>query len=178
MKALNKGNKNHFWRRIMYRQFIGIFLLLVILAGCQSIQGDRAAPDAGTPQVNTEGMKKGCFYINKVDDWKALTSVNLIVYAPTRSKPYLLTISPPSKHMNSDQTIGFEAGLDGGRVCGRVGDRLIMREGVAMSFAVVDVRHLDEAAAKELLSQKESGNLPLVVPVDTSPGVKAEGKPD
>ncbi|MCP4000028.1 MAG: hypothetical protein GY727_03870 [Gammaproteobacteria bacterium] len=150
----------------MNRPIFSVLLLISFLTGCQSMLGDRAGLDAGVPRVNTEGMKKGCFYANEADDWDLLTSVNLIIYAPTKSRPYLLTISPPFRGLRGEQTIAFETGFDGGRICGRVGDTLIMRVGVAESFQIVDVRHIDEALAEQLLSQKESGELPLVVPAD------------
>jgi hypothetical protein len=157
----------------MCRHFLSIFLLLATLTGCQSIQGDRAGLDAGVPRINTEGMQKGCFYVSELEDWKPLTSVNVIVYSPTKGYPFLLTISPPSRQMNSDQTIGVQSGDGSNRVCGRVGDKLFMQSGVAMSFAVLDVRKLDVASANLLLSQKEAGTLPLVVPIENSAGSKS-----
>jgi hypothetical protein len=148
----------------MHRYFYGAAIIFIAVMGSLSIQAAWADQDATVARINTEGMKKGCFYVSEVEDWKPLTPVNLIVYAPTRSKPYLLTIRPPSRELHHDQTIGFEAGFEGGRICGRVGDQLIIREGVARSFEVIEVKHLTEAAAQELLSQKESGDLPFIEP--------------
>jgi hypothetical protein len=150
----------------MHRYFYGSAVIFIAVMGSLSIQAAWADQDATVARINTEGMKKGCFYVSEVADWKPLTSVNLIVYAPTRSKPYLLTIRPPSRELHHDQTIGFEAGFEGGRICGRVGDQLIIREGMARSFEVIEVKHLSEAAAQELLSQKESGDLPLIEPAE------------
>ena len=58
-----------------------------------------------------------------------------------------------------------------------MGDRLAMREGVAEGFDIVDVRAIDEAAAKQLLEQKASGTLPLVVAPATveKPGEASAG---
>jgi hypothetical protein len=156
--------------------FYGAVFLFALVISSQLIPAARADQGAGVARINTEGMKKGCFYVSEVEDWKPLTSVNLIVYSPTRSKPYLLTIRPPSRELHHDQTIGFEAGFEGGRICGRVGDQLIIREGMARSFEVVDVRHLSEAAAQELLRQKEAGDLPLLEPADETQDAAAEGK--
>jgi hypothetical protein len=150
----------------MHRYFYGSAVIFIAVMGSLSIQAAWADQDATVARINTEGMKKGCFYVSEVEDWKPLTPVNLIVYAPTRSKPYLLTIRPPSRELHHDQTIGFEAGFEGGRICGRVGDQLIIREGMARSFEVIEVKHLSEAAAQELLSQKESGDLPLIEPAE------------
>jgi hypothetical protein len=162
---------------IKSRDFLAPVFIALLLAGCQSIQGPRDGLDAGVPRINTEGMQKGCFYVTEVTDWKPLTAVNLIVYAPSWGHPYLLTFSPPARDTRGDETVGLSAGDGGGRICGRVGDRLIMQSGLAQSFAVVDVRKLEEATAKELLEQKESGQLQLVVPVEPALNGAAEAKP-
>ena len=137
---------------------------VVLLTGCASMLGDPAAPDADVPQVDTSGMQSGCFHADEVEDLDVLSTVNLIVYAPTRSRPFLLTISPPAKFLGGNLAGGFQSGDVGGRVCGRVGDAFIMREGVTRSFQIVDVRELDTATAERMVSQARAGTLPLVVP--------------
>jgi hypothetical protein len=137
---------------------------LILLTGCASMSGDASAPDAGVPQVDTTGMQSGCFHADQVEDLDVLSTVNLIVYAPTRSRPFLLTISPPAKFMGGNMAGGFRAGDAGGRVCGRVGDNFIMREGVARSFQIVNVRELDTATAEQMVSEARAGTLSLVVP--------------
>lgn len=140
----------------MLKQMIAV-LCGLSLCGCAAMTEPL---DAGVPRIDTAGLQAGCFYTREVRDWAPLTELNLLVYAPTRSESYLLTLNRPAKFMDNREGVLFR-GTDG-RICGRVGDELVMREGVAESFAITDVRDLTDEQGKQLLEQQAAGQLPLV----------------
>jgi len=131
--------------------------LLLSLMGCAATD---TTADENIPRIDTAGMQKGCFYVREVNDWAALTELNILVYAPTKSRPYLITLSRPVRFLENDRGLLLEG--DAGRICGRVGDQVIIREGVARSVPIIDVRKLDDAEGKQLIEQKEAGALPLI----------------
>jgi len=118
----------------------------------------------------TEGLKTGCFYARDVNNWQALNREYLIVYAPSKSRPYLVRISPPSVDLRSASTIGFE-GRD--RICGKPGERLVMARAMARNYTILDVWRLDADTSARLTESKKARDSGTVDPAD-SPGAEVE----
>jgi len=121
--------------------------------------------------VSTDGLKSGCFYAREVSNWETLNRDYLIVYAPNKSRSFLVFFSPPSFEIRSAVTIGFE-GRD--RICGRPGERLVIGRGAGKSFTIMDVWQLNAAAADRLLENKKSRDTGKVEAGDESPGAELE----
>lgn len=120
--------------------------------------------------VATEGLKSGCFYARDVNNWQELNREYLIVYAPSKSRPYLVRISPPSIDLRSASTIGFE-GRD--RICGKPGERLVIARARARNFTILDVWRLDADTSARLAESKKARDSGAVVPA-SSPGAEVE----
>ena len=151
-------------------------VVAMLLSACQSTGGakDEAAEEgrAGFSSISTEGMKSGCFYVREVNDWEALNRVNLIIYAPNKSRAYLVTISSPAVSLRSSSNIAFTGVRN--RICGRPGERLVVGVGTSREYAVMDVRRLDKEMLAGLLQNKEAAKGQTIEPADESPGAKVE----
>ena len=138
--------------------------------------GFAGVPDSDTKSrdnlpVDTDGLKSGCFYAREVSNWDVLNRNYLMVYAPNKSRAYLVTFSPPSFEVRFAATIGFEGGE---RICGRPGDRLIIGRSSTTSYAIMDVWRLDSATVERLQENKKARDSGEVAPAVESPGAKIE----
>jgi len=120
--------------------------------------------------IDTGGLKTGCFYARDVNNWQGLNREYLIVYAPSKSRPYLVRISPPSIDLRSAYTIGFE-GRD--RICGKPGERLVMARAAARNFTILDVWRLDADTNARLVESKKARDSGAIDPA-ASPGAEVE----
>jgi len=123
------------------------------------------------PEISTEGLKSGCFYTRSASNWEAVNRSQIIVYAPSRSKAYLLNIAPPANSVRFSSTIGF-AGRD--RICGRPGERVILGSGMDRGHAIMDVRQLDEATLAAYEDSIKAAKDSTVAPAKESPGAEVE----
>jgi hypothetical protein len=142
----------------------------VLVTACQTAGDDGTKPSGGFASVSTEGMKQGCFYVRDVNNFDSLNQVNLIVYAPSSTRPYLLTISPPSTALRSASNIAFTGSR--GRVCGRAGDSMEIGRGADRPHTIMDVRVLDKEQAEDMLAMHKGGA--AAVPAEASPGAEIE----
>ena len=147
-----------------------IACVIVLLAGCQSIDGKEGG--SSFKSVSAEGMKQGCFYTREVSDWEALNAVNIIVYTGNKTRSYLLTISPPAVALRSSSNIGFTGVRD--RVCGRPGERMVIGVGASREYTVMDVRRLDAVTLAGLLQNKHAAGNKSIEPAEESPGAQVE----
>ncbi len=128
---------------------------------------DSKRPKAET--ISTEGLKAGCFYARDVSNWVEVNRTQLIIYAPSKSRAYLLTIAPPSTSLRFNSTIAF-AGHD--RICGRPGERLVLGSGLDRRHMVMDVRRLDKDTLAAYDATREARDKD-VKPAE-SPGAEVE----
>ncbi|MDP6437379.1 MAG: DUF6491 family protein [Gammaproteobacteria bacterium] len=132
-----------------------------------SDNSDDTKPKAET--ISTEGLKTGCFYVRDVNNWVAVNRTQLIIYAPTKRRAYLLTIAPPSASRHFGSTIAF-AGRD--RICGRPGERLLTGSRLDQRHMVMDVRRMDEDAVLAYEATRKARDKD--VKAEESPGAEVE----
>jgi hypothetical protein len=142
----------------------------LLVTACQTAGDAVTNSSGGFAAVSTEGMQAGCFYVRDVNNFDSLNQVNLIVYAPSSTRPYLLTISPPSTALRSTSNIAFTGPR--GRVCGRAGDSMAIGVGADRRHSIMDVRELDKEQAEGLLAMRKGG-AEAVLP-EASPGAEIE----
>jgi hypothetical protein len=139
-----------------------------------SAEGD-AADGGGIQPVSIEGLQQDCFFVRDVNNWDPLNQVNLIVYAPSRNRAFLLTIAPPAMSARFTSNIAF-VGNDN-RICGRPGDRLLIGVGTGERHTVMDVRRLDTETLDGLLADKQAQKDKSDMPVEESPVAESETTP-
>ena len=158
-----------------------VALLVAATAGAADSDSESEASEAvsaeessaQSAEVDTTGLKNGCFYVRDVRNFEALNRQYLIVFAPNKRRSYLLFIAPPSIELRNAITIGFQ-GRD--RICGRAGERLLTdrSSGFGLSASILNVWSLDEATVDRLLESKRTRENPEVTPAETSPGAEVE----
>jgi len=146
-----------------------LILLAVILSGCTTAEGEGDERPA-EPTIDTAGFKPGCFYAREVNNWEALNREYLLVYAPNKSRAYLMRFAPPSPEVRNAVTIGF-----GGRsrICGKTGERLVVGRGggPGREYTINNVWRLDSDAVDTLTDSPEDK---AVQPAAESPGAEVE----
>jgi hypothetical protein len=157
----------------------GAALILAALL-CTHVSAEESAGQSGDDldakarsdqAIDTGGLKSGCFYARELSNWDVLNREYLIVFAPSKSRAYLVHFSPPSFDVRSASTIGFEGG---DRICGRPGERLIVGRSRGMGHMIMDVWRLDGITVDRLLEKKKTRETGEVEPAAESPGAKVE----
>jgi len=134
---------------------------------------DKSGNSQQQAPLDTAGLKTGCFYARDVSNFTPLNRSYLLIEAPSKSRSYLLYISPPSVELRSTDVIAFE-GRD--RICGRPGERLLIGRGagIGRNYTVMDSWQLDKVTAEQLLENKKARDNPVVTPDPDSPGAEVE----
>ena len=149
-----------------------ISTLTIFAAGCAADAGKEEQETQGIDElkIDTEGMQSGCFYTREVNNWEAVNRTQLIVYAPNDRRAFLVTVAPPSSSLRFASELGF-GGRD--RICGRTGERIFVPSGIDRSYAILDVRRLDEAALTSYRENLRASKDTRVEPRE-SPGAEVE----
>ena len=130
------------------------------------------AQDGDDESALVDGAQ-ACFYTRQASDFRALDRSNLIVYAPNRSWPYRVRISPPSNDLRSAETLAFSGRSN--RICGHAGESvLIGRSGTGRQHSIIDVSRLDEDELQALLEQYDRGNGAKIVEPEIPDGSEFE----
>jgi hypothetical protein len=159
-------------------------LTLMLIGGLlSSVCAETNSADAGSSEqqtdssnsksttINTEGLKNGCFYARDASNWDALNREYLIVYAPSKNRPFLVHIAPPSAELRSAITLGF-GGRD--RICGKAGEHLEIGGGMARRYSIMDVKRLDKETALQMKDRLHAREKGAVAPAAESPGAEPE----
>ena len=121
--------------------------------------------------INTEGLKNGCFYARDASNWDVLNREYLIVYAPSRNRPFLVQIAPPSVELRNAMTLGF-GGRD--RICGKAGEVLEIGGGMGRRYSIMDVKRLDKETALQMKDRLQAREKGALTPAAESPGAELE----
>jgi hypothetical protein len=160
-------------------------LLTLLLVGglLNSVFAENSSADAGSSDqqtdssnskgttINTEGLKNGCFYARDASNWDALNREYLIVYAPSKTRPFLVHIAPPSVELRNAITLGF-GGRD--RICGKAGEHLEIGGGMGRRYSIMDVKRLDKETALQMKDRLQAREKGTVAPATESPGAELE----
>ena len=138
-------------------------------AGSSEQQTDSSNPNGAT--INTEGLKNGCFYARDASNWDVLNREYLIVYAPSKNRPFLVQIAPPSVELRNAITLGF-GGRD--RICGKAGEHLQIGAGMGRRYSIMDVKRLDKETALQMKDRLQAREKGTIAPATESPGAELE----
>jgi hypothetical protein len=117
---------------------------VALLPGCAAI-GDGDLPVRPSVRAGEFG-EASCFLRRTVMDFEVLDDRNLIVFAPGRSEPYHMQVSPGSSGLRHATVLAFEA--SSAQICGYAGDSLLVEQpgGGLQRLSVIGVYRLDEPA--------------------------------
>lgn len=101
-------------------------------------------------QELTLGFDKGkdCIFSRTVNNWASLTKDSLILYAPTKSKPYYVSLTRRVLQLNFAHTIGVYSKFDN-RFCPYGGNALFID---GERYTIKAIKKIDKITAKQLIA--------------------------
>lgn len=131
---------------------------LAALSGCASSpssQGAGVAAVLGSKSHKAAALpgKPGCFWLSNFDgSWTVLNESELIVYAPSYSRPYLIKLFEPVPPLKFRERLGFENIEHAGMICDGAMDNLVVPHWEPARVPIVAVRELTSSQAQHLLA--------------------------
>ncbi|TNF35464.1 MAG: hypothetical protein EP312_03640 [Gammaproteobacteria bacterium] len=134
-------------------RYVFMSLMLVMLSACGTVAEEpdvamQGLLDAAKQQSSASG---DCFYIHTVDSYRVVDAQHLLVYAPSRSKPWLLELSNACPLLRDGDALLLEG--SSGRICGAAGDAVRSRTqncGIKAVYAITpEIADGLKAAKKE-----------------------------
>jgi len=101
--------------------------------------------------VKEYGKGDDCIYARTIHNWRKLDKKSLLIYAPSRSKPYYVSLFTPSFELNFAETIGFSSRRDG-RLCPYGGDALFID---GRRFPINGITRLNKEEAQSLIDYQK-----------------------
>lgn len=143
------------------RYRIAVALTLVGTAFMMAISGcttRSAAADKPAAKRNDSE----CVFSSSVNDYQPLDNERLIVWAPGRKQPYLLTLSFPSSDLKWGMQLGFEDRDRNGSICGYGFDSVIIPNGMPDRITIGSMTKITPQEAKAYLesARKKPGKKP------------------
>lgn len=129
-------------------------LVSAILAACL---GAGASAHAAASTDNTARANKNeCVFSRTIYDFKALDRDKMVIWAPTRSKAYLVELSMPMPELKFANRIAFVDRNHDGMLCGYGMDRIIVADSspaFRTPATIMGMQRLDDAALAQLEQQ-------------------------
>jgi hypothetical protein len=158
-------------RTRLHSLLAGLLMLLVAYSLAASETEIKTAPTANELSFPADELKQSCFYERDVSNWDVLNREYLLVYAPRKSRAFLVRIAPPSVDLRSASVLAFDSR---DRVCGKAGDRLIIGRGNGSSFSIVGVWRVPEDQVDRYQENKRQRDSNAVAPAPSAPGASVE----
>jgi len=136
----------------MKRNIFGYALIVGLVAvGLQAfaeeIKREPLTDAAYEALIKDFSRAKDCVFSQSISNWTALDRKSLIIYAPTRNRPYYVELFGISSELKFAHKIGVYSKFDN-RFCGYGGDALFI-EGERMTIRAI--KKLDKETAKQLI---------------------------
>ncbi|WP_138380273.1 DUF6491 family protein [Luteithermobacter gelatinilyticus] len=100
--------------------------------------------------VTRLGKENDCIFIRTIESWTDIDRRHLIIYAPTRKRPYLVKVSPSTFNLKFGQELGIFSRSDG-RLCPYGGDALLFED---EKLFIYGIAKLTEEQAKRLIAYR------------------------
>ena len=94
---------------------------------------------------------KDCIYSHSINDWVLLDDQSLIIYAPTKNRPYYVKLNMRSIDLKYAYRIGFYSRFDD-RICPYGGNALFID---GERHTIRAIKKLDKTTAKQLIAFKK-----------------------
>ena len=116
-----------------------------------------ASAHASTESDKSRAGKNDCVFARTVNDFKVLDRNKMVIWAPTRSKAYLVELSMPMPELKFANRIAVVDRNHDGMLCGYGMDRIIVADSTASSLrtpaTIMGMTRLDDAALAQLEQQ-------------------------
>ena len=98
-----------------------------------------------------EKPSKDCFRVQDISGWHALDDKRLIVWSPTHSKPFLVTLMNRCPNLIFEQSLVFKSTLS--RTCSNSRDKIYTED---MPCYIKSIERIDKQKAEVLVSAKKA----------------------
>jgi hypothetical protein len=115
----------------------GFVVLLSFASGVSLVLADDDVNDRYLTDAND------CMFFRSIYNWKVIDDRNLIVWSPSRSQPYVVTLSFPLHSLRFRDALAFEDGNHDGRLCGFGMDGIIVGGSFAQRSSIRGIKKLD-----------------------------------
>lgn len=115
-----------------------------------------SAPAAASTDTSSRAGKNDCVFARTIHDFKVLDRDKMIIWAPTRSKAYLVELSMPMPELKFANTIAVVDRNHDGMLCGYGMDRIIVADsspGFRTPATVMGMKRLTDADLAQLEQQ-------------------------
>jgi Family of unknown function (DUF6491) len=127
-----------------------MFAAVLAAAGIDLITGANAT-SAIAPE---RASKNECVFTRSIYDFKALDRNKLVIWAPSRSKAYLVELASPLPELKFANRLALVDRNHDGRLCGYGMDRIVVADSsFAMPSTILGMTRLDEAGIALLEAQ-------------------------
>jgi hypothetical protein len=130
---------------------------LVFAAVAMSMAAGASAPATASTDTSSHAGKNDCVFARTIHDFKILDRNKMIIWAPTRSRAYLVELSMPMPELKFANTIAFVDRNHDGMLCGYGMDRIIVADSTAAGFrtpaTIMGMKRLDDTELAQLEQQ-------------------------
>jgi len=129
---------------------------LVFAAIALSMAAGASAPAFASTDTSSRAGGNDCVFARTINNFKVLDRDKMIIWAPTRSKAYLVELSMPMPELKFANTIAFVDRNHDGMLCGYGMDRIVAVDsgpGFRTPATVMGMKRLDDAALAQLEQQ-------------------------
>jgi hypothetical protein len=130
-------------------------VLFAALAVTAAIAMGASAPAAAAKEKSRSG--NDCVFASTIHDFRVLDRNKMVIWAPTRSKAYLVELSMPLPELKFANRIAVVDRNHDGMLCGYGMDRIIVADssaaGLRTPATILGMKRLDDAGLAELEQQ-------------------------
>ena len=101
--------------------------------------------------VSEENLSRDCFRVQDISSWRAVDNQSLIIWSPSQSKPYLVTLMNRCPGLLFEETLVFKSTLS--RTCSNSRDTIYTEN---IPCHIKSIKRIDKEAAKEILAVSEA----------------------
>ena len=102
--------------------------------------------------------QKSCFRVGDISNWQALDNERLIVWSPSKSHPYLVTLFNHCPGLRFEDVLIFESTL--WRTCSNYNDKIHTE---LMPCMIKDIKEINEEEVNNLIELAKSSKEELVL---------------
>ena len=129
---------------------------LVFAAVAMSMAAGASAPAVASTDTSSHAGKNECVFARTINNFKVLDRNNMIIWAPTRSRSYLVELSMTMQELKFANTIAFVDRNHDGMLCGYGMDRIVAVDsspGFRTPATVLGMKRLNDADLAQLEQQ-------------------------
>jgi len=129
---------------------------LVYAAVAMSMAAGASAPAFASTDTSSRAGGNECVFARTINDFKVLDRNKMIIWAPTRSKAYLVDLSMPMPELKFANTIAVVDRNHDGMLCGYGMDRIVAVDsspGLRTPATIMGMKRLSDADLAQLEQQ-------------------------